>query len=319
MFDYNFLQKTLHTIVLGSKFINKSLFEIEKIFFLEEKNIQDKKHIFISGLPRSGTTLLLNVLYESGEFASLKYSNMPFILSPNISNLIPRKNIPKKERYHNDGIYFDLKSPEAFDEIFFKVFVFEEDFHEFKNFVELILKSQSKSRYLSKNNLNFKRIKNLSSLFPNSRFLIPIREPYQHSISLQKQHKNFLNLQNKNSFVRKYMNYLGHSEFGIDHKSWNEPIKYDDTNNINYWLEQWFIFYEKIYEKYFNFNSCNFVIYDEFYKEDNFKNLINKLEINNLNYSSFFKTKDRYEITPTLDINLYKKSLSLYNEFKRET
>ena len=117
MFDYNFLQKTLHTIVLGSKFINKSLFEIEKIFFLKEKNIQDKTHIFISGLPRSGTTLLLNVLYESGEFASLKYSNMPFILSPNISNLIPRKNIPKKERYHNDGIYFDLKSPEAFDEI----------------------------------------------------------------------------------------------------------------------------------------------------------------------------------------------------------
>ena len=45
----------------------------------------------------------------------LIYRNMPFILSPNISRLI----ILKKNRLHDDGITYDLNSPEAFDEIFF--------------------------------------------------------------------------------------------------------------------------------------------------------------------------------------------------------
>lgn len=318
MFNYNFLQKILHKIVLGNKFINKSLFEIEKIFFLEEKKIEDKKHIFISGLPRSGTTLILNILYETNEFASLKYLNMPFILSPNISKFIPTKVIPKKERYHNDGIYFDLESPEAFDEIFFKVFSPKKDLSEFKKFIKLILKSQNKNRYLSKNNLNFKRIKSISSLLPNSEFLIPIREPYQHSFSLHKQHYNFLKLQKKDKFIREYMNYLNHNEFGIDHKPWNIPIKYDDVNNINYWLEQWFLFYNKIYKEYVNVKCCNFIIYEEFYKKDNFNNLISKLEIDNVGYSNFFKIKSDYILSSILDRDLYKKSLSLYNEFKKK-
>ena len=37
MQNYNSIQKFLHDIVLGKKFINKSLYEIEKIFFLKKK------------------------------------------------------------------------------------------------------------------------------------------------------------------------------------------------------------------------------------------------------------------------------------------
>ena len=41
------------------------------------------------------------------------------------------------------------------------------------------------------------------------------------------------------------MNYLSHNEFGLNHKPWNNPIKFKDLNNINYWLEQWNFFIKK--------------------------------------------------------------------------
>ena len=37
MQNYNKLQQILHEFFLGNKFINKSLFEIEKIIYLEKK------------------------------------------------------------------------------------------------------------------------------------------------------------------------------------------------------------------------------------------------------------------------------------------
>ena len=60
MQNYSRIQKILHDIVLYKKFINKSLFEIEKIIHLKKKDITNESHIFITGLPRSGTTSLLN-------------------------------------------------------------------------------------------------------------------------------------------------------------------------------------------------------------------------------------------------------------------
>ena len=82
MQNYNYIQKILHDLVLGNKIINKTLFELEKIFFLKN-NYENIKinHVFISSLPRSGTTSLLNFAYSTEEFGSLKYSNMPFIIS----------------------------------------------------------------------------------------------------------------------------------------------------------------------------------------------------------------------------------------------
>ena len=91
MQNYSFFQRVLHDITLGNKLIKKSLYEIEKIFFLKKFEIQNEKHVFITGLPRSGTTILLNFLYSSNEFCSLKYLNMPFIMAPNLSRLFQKK------------------------------------------------------------------------------------------------------------------------------------------------------------------------------------------------------------------------------------
>jgi len=201
MQNYSNIQKFLHDFVLSKKIINKSLFELEKIIYLKKKDIINQSHVFITGLPRSGTTSLLNFLFSSGEYASLTYNNMPFILSPHLSKLFHKKNITKKERLHRDGINFDNNSPEALDEIFFDN---NEEFvkNEIINYIQLILLSNNKTKYLSKNNLNYKRVDLIQSIFPNSIFLIPIREPLQHANSLLNQHLHFSQIQKEDDFIR---------------------------------------------------------------------------------------------------------------------
>ena len=316
MQNYNILQKFLHDFVLSKKFINKSLFELEKTIYLKNKDIKNQSHVFITGLPRSGTTSLLNFLFSFDEYASLTYNCMPFVLSPNFSKLFQQKNITKKERLHEDGIYYDNNSPEALDEIFFNN---NEEFvsHEIVNYIQLILLSNNKLKYLSKNNLNYKRIDLIQSILPNSIFLIPIREPLQHANSLFNQHLKFSQLQKEDDFIKRYMNYLGHNEFGLNHKPWNNPIQFTDLNNINYWLEQWSLFYEFIYKKFKSYTNCCFVIYEEL----NNPNYVEKI-LKTINYKKnknidlqFFKILNKKKVSLEYDKNIFNKSQLLYKDF----
>ena len=122
MQNYSFLQIYLHHFILKNKNLKKSLFYLENFIFKNKKEIKDNKHIFILGMPRSGTTALLNFFYESNEFASLTYNDMPFAMAPNFGSFFPKKKIKKIERKHGDGIEIDNYSPEALDEIFFLSF-----------------------------------------------------------------------------------------------------------------------------------------------------------------------------------------------------
>jgi len=316
MQNYNAIQKFLHDFVLSKKIINKSLFELEKIIYLKNKDIINQSHVFITGLPRSGTTSLLNFLFLSDEYASLTYNNMPFILSPNFSKLFHKKNITKKERLHGDGIDFDNNSPEALDEIFFdnnEVFVK----NELVNYIQLILLSNNKTKYLSKNNLNYKRIDIIQSILPNSIFLIPIREPLQHANSLLNQHLHFSQLQKEDDFIRRYMKYLGHNEFGLNHKPWNKPIHFNDLNNINYWLEQWNLFYEFIYSKFQSYENCYFVVYEELDNPNYIVKILKKINIEkdqSINLK-FFRNSNKKELNIKYDKKIFDKSQLLYQNF----
>ena len=316
MKNYSYIQKFLHDFVLSKKIINKSLFELEKMIYLKNKDTRNQSHVFITGLPRSGTTSLLNFLFSSDEYTSLTYNNMPFVLSPHFSKLFHRKNITKKERLHNDGIDFDNNSPEALDEIFFDN---NEEFvkHELVNYIQLILLSNNKNKYLSKNNLNYKRIEIIQSMLPNSIFLIPIREPLQHSNSLLNQHINFSKLHNKDDFIRRYMNYLRHNEFGFNHKPWNNPIHFNDLVNINYWLEQWYLFYEFIYNKFQNYENCYFIIYEKLVNPNYVEKILKKinLEKDKKIDLQFFKNSNKKEINIKYDKNIFDKSQLLYKNF----
>ena len=319
MQNYSGIQKFLHDFVLSRKFINKSLFEFEKIIFLKNKDIKNQSHLFITGLPRSGTTSLLNFIYSSNQYASLTYKNMPFVLSPHFSKLFNNKNISRKERLHGDGITFDINSPEALDEIFFNN---DEEFikNELVNYIQLILLSENKDKYLSKNNLNYKRIDLIHSILPHSIFLIPIREPLHHAYSLLNQHLHFSQLQQENDFIRRYMNYLGHNEFGLDHKPWNNPIHFKDLNNINYWLEQWRLFYQNILKNYQTYNNCFFIIYEELTNPNYVKMLLEKINFNqvenlNLNY---FKNSNKKEIDIGYAKDVYDNAKDIYMDFKHK-
>ena len=316
MQNYNFIQKFLHDLVLGKKFINKSLYELEKIIYLKNKDIKNQSHIFITGLPRSGTTSLLNFIYSSNQYTSLTYKNMPFVLSPNFSKLFNNKNISKKERIHGDGITYDINSPEEFDEVFFNN---DEEFirNELLNYIQLILLPENKVKYLSKNNLNYQRVDLISSILPNSIFLIPIREPLQHSFSLLNQHIHFSKLQKNDDFIRRYMNYLGHNEFGLNHKPWNNPINFQDLNKIDYWLEQWFLFYKNIYNKYQSYKNCYFVIYEKLTNSNYSKMLLEKINLNkveDLNLS-YFKNPNNKKIDITYNNISYENAINVYKKF----
>ena len=316
MQNYSKIQKFLHDFILSKKIINRSLFELEKIIYLKNKDIKNQPHVFITGLPRSGTTILLNFLFSSDEYASLTYNNMPFILSPNFSKLFYKKNITKKERLHGDGIDFDNNSPEALDEIFFNN---NEEFikNELENYIKLIL-IDNKNKYLSKNNLNYKRIDLIQSILPNSIFLIPIREPLQHSYSLLKQHLHFSQLQHENDFIKRYMNYLGHNEFGLNHKPWNNPIHFNNLNNINYWLEQWYLFYKNILKNYQTYNNCFFIIYEELTNLNYVKMLLKKINLNQVEKinSNYFKNSNKKEININYTKDTYDNAKDIYMDFK---
>ncbi len=317
MQNYNLIQKTLHNLCFNFSIINKSLYEIEKLFFLKKTyltNAQNQKHIFITGLPRSGTTCLLNYIYSSGGYASLKYKNMPFLFSVNInSKVYNQKDFNPIVRAHNDRIEFNLNSPEAFDEVFLNSFNSDELKYEILNYISLILKFYDKNLYLSKNNKNYKRINFLKSIFPNSKFIIPFRHPLQHSISLLNQQNNFTNLQNKEKFILNYMNFLGHNEFGQNHKPWFSPEFYFNNNDINYWLEQWIKFYNFIYLKYKNeTNYCRFVCYDQLDNSLYVKRLNNFLQIDNKTQIKFdISSKKKFE---KFDNDLFLTAIELYEK-----
>tara|TARA_B100000886_G_C20391556_1_gene478493 strand:+ start:385 stop:1362 length:978 start_codon:yes stop_codon:yes gene_type:complete len=322
MQNYSKTQKFLHDLVFNNKIINKSLFEIEKIFYLSKKklDIENETHIFITGLPRSGTTILLNFIYSTNEFASLTYGNMPFLLSPNFSKFFNKNGIKKIERMHKDGIYYDSNSPDTFDEVFFNN---EEQFvkKELLNYIKLILTSRNRFKYLSKNNLNYSRIDLIRSIFPNAIFIIPIREPLQHAYSLLTQHLNFIRLQKKNDFIRRYMNYLGHNEFGLNHRPWNNFINFKDFNNINYWLEQWFIFYKFVLDNFKSQKNIHFVVYEELKNIDYVKKILKNINLKNIENIKFdyFKTTNEKKIIDGYNLVTYNKTKLIYKEFLKQT
>ena len=318
--NYNSIQKFFHKICFRNKIILKYLYDIEKVFFLKNQNdFKNLEHVFISGLPRSGTTALLNYIYSTNEFASLTYNDMPFLLSPNIYSFLNHKsNIKKYERFHKDGISINLDSPEAFDEVFFSLFESPEYKIELPKYISLILLKYNKSRYLSKNNLNSKRIHLIKKIFPNSIFLVPFRNPYNHSLSLFNQHLNFLSLQNKEVFIKEYMNDLGHNEFGVDHLSWNKPKKYKDITKLNYWLEQWILYYSNILNEYKKFKHFYLLCYEKFESNVQLKKLNDLLNIKDANYKFVNKNQINKQFLG-FDDNLLKKANKVYFELINKT
>jgi hypothetical protein len=115
---YGYFARIFHYIFLDNYHIGKWMLarQIRKVSNLSNRAV------LVTGLARSGTTALTRLLYETGEFVSLDYSNMPFLLYPRFWRRFYNPNSRNlNDRIHNDGIKISLNSVEALEEYFFKV------------------------------------------------------------------------------------------------------------------------------------------------------------------------------------------------------
>lgn len=266
MSDYSWLDRTLHTLALNFQSVKIMSFDIErKLAKMNTIDIAKQPHVFVTGLARAGTSILLRILHQTGNFASQTYRDMPFVLSPQVwrrLNSSWRRDIASKERAHADGVMVDFDSVEAFEEVFWLTFAGElyiRDDHLrahsidkelatlFKDFIAVVISAygcEGPIRYLSKNNNNILRLQGLARALPAAHIIVSFRSPLQQAHSLLRQHQNFSNLQNVDPFIQKYMRWLGHFEFGRDYR----PFTFGDdisratmknTDQIHHWLERW--------------------------------------------------------------------------------
>ena len=317
MNNYSWLEQKLHQFALSSQFMREITFDFENTNISSKD--ENEYHIFITGLARSGTTILLKALYKSNLFASLSYSDMPFVLAPNLWSKIyfKRGDTKLKERAHGDGIKISTESPEAFEEVFWKTFAEEEGEElkeKFRVYVGNILLKYKKARYISKNNQNIKRIELISSIFSKSKLLIPFRDPIQHAYSLLTQHKKFLEFSKNDKFISKYMKWIGHTEFGPNYIPINnQNLNFHNDLEINHWIQQWYITYKNAYRSLKNKKNIHFISYEKLCLNKDYWFQIQKLV--NIEKTYDFKFKESKKgILLNIDKELREKALSLYLE-----
>ena len=263
MADYSSLEKFLHRLALGSRMRAEVLHDLERGSFLKSAPPDNGRHVFVTGLARAGTTILMREIHGSGEFGSLTYADMPFVLAPNFWQRLSAnstKSKPRAERAHGDGIEVDFNSPEALDEVYWRTFASEDYIRAdrllphtpdnelvegYRDLIRLILRRTGKTRYLSKNNNHLLRLDSLARAFTDSVILIPVRDPMEHALSLLNQHKRFLG---NDPFTRAYMGWLGHHEFGDTHRAvaWGGSAAKGDPHGLDYWLAQWIAAHRRI-------------------------------------------------------------------------
>ena len=212
--------------------------------------------IYIAGLARSGSTILLEMLAAHPDAATHQYRDFWSIFTPvwaaQASQRVRTRKTEPRERSHGDGIMITPESPEAMEEMLWMEFfpqahdprtsqvlgaqTCHPNFETYyRDHLRKLLWVRGKPRYVSKANYNLTRLEFLHSLFPDARFVLPIREPRQHIASLQKQHQLLTQAARYHPRSVKYLERVGHFEFGAR----RIPINAGDTPVIESILNLW--------------------------------------------------------------------------------
>ena len=235
------------------RFVNNHPKIMIKLGNWETHQLQDKipaisieSPIYITGLARSGTTILLEKLASHPALVSYRYKDFPLVHIPvwweQFLDRASSGNVKSVERAHKDRIKITPDSPEAMEEIIWMSFfndihdtstinildknTINNDFVEFyKDNIKKILFSRKGKRYVAKGNYNISRIEYINSIFPDVKFIVAIRNPVDHIASLIKQHTLFCNLEHDNKKILSYMQTLGHFEFGL----YRRPINFGNA------------------------------------------------------------------------------------------
>jgi len=212
--------------------------------------------IYVTGLARSGSTILLELLAAHRDIATHQYRDFPMIPIPLwwnsfLDRASSRESQPV-ERAHKDGIAVTPESPEAMEEILWMAFFptchdpavsnvlsGQENAPEFATFYrdhirKLLLLRQGR-RYLAKGNYNVSRLGFLRKMFPDACFVVPVRDPVGHIASLMKQHRLFCAEETRDPQILDHMRRSGHFEFGLDRR----PINFDDSETVERIQTHW--------------------------------------------------------------------------------
>ena len=263
-------------MALGNAYLRELSFSLDTALGHSDVEAARREgHVFVAGLARAGTSLLLRILHGTGAFVSLSYRDMPFVLAPGLWGRVTgrfHKDGAARERAHGDGLDVDFDTPEAFEEVFWLTFaghryvgadtlsehgVDDETIAHFRQYVANVItrrRSSGPARYLSKNNNNILRLPAVLRAFREARAIVPLRNPLQHAASILRQHQKFSTRHRDDAFSRRYMCWLGHFEFGADHR----PFRFGDTpfaspdkgpDTLDYWLRYWVYVHEALLER----------------------------------------------------------------------
>ena len=230
--------------------------------------------VYVTGLARSGTTVVLEMLDQHRDLASHRYLHMVVPYAPHwfqkIADNVPIMTSPS-ERLHQDGLLVNKNSPEAVEEIFWQRFfnnaldesqsnlmdasISNPQFEAFyKANIKKLLQSRKAERYLAKNNYNVTRFEYILHLFPDAKFVVMIRNPFDQIASLAKQDAIFKEMEKHDPHLLEVTKLIGHREFGTAKVCINtdnyEKIQMirNKWNNRETYVEGWALYWSSIYE-----------------------------------------------------------------------
>jgi hypothetical protein len=212
------------------------------------------KPIYVCGLARSGSTLLHEIVCTSTCVATQRVKDYPMIFTPYWWRRVTADKRPTtpRPRAHDDGVQITCESPDALGEMLWMAFFprchdpavsqclgrtdSHPDFEVFYNaHIRKLLLAEGAQRYAAKNNYHVARLPYLLRLFPDARFIIPVRAPAAHIASLLRQHLRFREGHRQYPRALAYMQRSGHFEFGLDRR----PINLGDGSRVQQIQQAW--------------------------------------------------------------------------------
>ena len=346
---YSRADRFLHGVAFASPKVLEAASRIEDRLLSEPADTPAAPPIFITSIARGGTTALLNALHDVAGVATHTYRDMPFVTAPTLWNRLAgggMRRVERRERAHGDGLEIDLDSPEAFEEVVWRMFwpdkyrgpsieMWRADDHDddadrflARHMAKVVHARRVQGgddtaapvRYCSKNNANIARLPYLATAFPDCRIVVPVRRPESHAASLLRQHTNFVRRQAEDPFVRRYMRDIGHFEFGLIHMPIQfpgfDPDRHDPTSG-DYWLDYWIQAFREVMD---HRRRCVLVTQDGLRSspEETMTSLCEALDLPRpaLPFTAYFRSTPDDTRTDLYDASLLDEASELYRELE---
>jgi hypothetical protein len=213
-----------------------------------------RQPIYVCGLARSGSTLLHEIVTSHASVATHRLKDYPFVSTPywwrRASAFI--RPTPARERPHRDKMMVNSESPDSIEEMLWMAFFpgchdpnvdnrlqYRDRNKEFDayylNHLRKLLLVEKAVRYAAKANHHVARLEYLLRLFPDAKFVIPVRAPAGHIASLIRQHRWFSSGHGQSPQSLAVMQRSGHFEFGLDRR----PINLGDSERVKRIRDAW--------------------------------------------------------------------------------